>query len=330
MMNVKKVIKALFLSFLTAFGLFSAALADTILFPVIAVNMPNVTTIVTVLNRIGGTSTHLHYIYRYKDTYVGSSPNISGSCASVEFTRSTSDCDLVSFDASGCLNGGNALFGDTDSYGGSFHLPGSGAKRAYLLVTNSDSSGTRVGVGHVRDLGGQAVIMDIAAGAAWGMKAINDNTREDYTFTNVDDGGGVWSAIPSNGYTNRRFTFYPPNEWTTRFFVTPIGSSMNSANLTATVNLISTSIGGGGLFDLMSNQYTFTPIDQSVTGTAGVDLEDLVDSSVWSAIETCGGWSWFQVASGDAVVYKLEYVVNDLTYGGTNNNGYLLSTYGMP
>jgi len=325
MMNVRKVIKVLFLSFLAAFGLFSAALADTILFPVVAVSTPNVITIVTVLNRPGGTSTHLHYIYRYKDAYDGSSPNMSGSCASVEFTRPTSDGDLVSFDASGFLDGGNALFGDTDSYGGSFHLPGSGAKRAYLLVTNSDSSGTRVDVASIRDLAGEAVIMDIATGAAWGMKVINDNTREDYTFTNVGDSGGVWSALPSHGYNSRRFTFFPPNEWTTRFFVTPIGPSMNSSDLTATVNLFSTSC--GGLFDRIGTKYTFTPIDQSVTCTAGVDLEDLVDSSVWSAVETSGGWSWFRVASGDAIVYKLEYVVNDPTYGGTNNNGYLLSSY---
>jgi hypothetical protein len=27
------------------------------------------------------------------------------------------------------------------------------------------------------------------------------------------------------------------------------------------------------------------------------------------------------------IVYKLEYVVNNPTYGGTNNNGFLLSTY---
>lgn len=328
-MNGKKVIGIVFLCLLMVLGSFTVSYADTVLFPVIAVNQPNVTTIVSVINRPGSTSTHLHYIYRHKDSLVSGSPNISGSCTSVEFTRSTADGDIVSFDAGGIFTSGNALFGDTDVYGGSFDMGFTGPKRAYLLVTNSNASGTRVNVGNNFDLGGEAVIMDIAFGAAWGMRSINDSTSETYTFTNVADGGGIWSALPSNGFDSRRFAFFPPNEWTTRFFVTPIGSSMNSANLTATVNLFSTG-GSEGVYDRMGTRYTFTPIDQSVTCTAGVDLEDLMESTVWAAVGPIGGWSWFRVASGDAVVYKLEYVVNNSTYGGTNNNGYLVSTYDLP
>lgn len=324
-MKGKAVLLAVMLCFVLALGTFSTAKADTILFPVIAVNQPNVTTIVSVTNRPGGTSTHLHYIYRLKETLVGGLPNISGTCASQAFTRPTLDGDLVSFDASGVMNSGDALFGDTNSYGGSFDIGGTGARRAYLLVTNSDAAGTRVDVGQ-QDLAGEAIIMDILTGAAWGYRAINDWTREDYTFTNVDDGGGVWSALPSNGYNSRRFTFFPPNEWNTRFFVTPIGSNMNTANLTATVNLYS----DFSVYDRNGTSYTFTPIDKSVTCTAGIDLSSMVDSTVWSALQTIGGWSWFRVSSGDAIVYKLEYVVNNPTYGGTNNNGYLLSTFDLP
>jgi hypothetical protein len=328
-MKGKKVIWIVLLCFLMALGSFTAAKADTILFPVIAMGSPNVTTVVSVMVRPGSTSSHLHYIYSVKDAMVSGSPNITGSCTKVQFTRTNFDSDVLSFDATGIFNSGNALFGDTDSYGGGFSLSGTGDRRAYLLVTNaSDSSGTRVDVGNNQDLGGEAILMEIGFGAAWGMRGINDITREDYTFINVDDGGGIWSALPSNGFTNRRFTFFPPNEWTTRFFVTPIGSNMNSSDNTATVNLYSSA--AGGVYDRMGTQYTFTPIDQSVTCTAAIDLEDLMDSTTWAALQTTGGFSWIRVASGDAIIYKLEYVLENSTYGGTNNNGYLLSTFDLP
>jgi len=324
---MKGKVSAVVVCFILVFGIFSTAKADTILFPVIAVNQPNVTTIVSVLNRHSwGTSTHLHYIYRYKQSLVDGEPNISGDCISYEFTRPTWEGDLVSFDASGSLNGGNALFGDTNNYGEGFAMPGSGPRRAYLLVTNSDAAGNRVDVTDKVKLMGEAIIMDIAYGAAWGYRAINDLEREDYSFRNVRyTNGGVYSALPSHGYVDRRFTFFPPSEWTTRFFVTPIGWNMHSQNLTATVALEV-----GVIYDRNGNRYTFTPIDKTVRCTAAIDLKDLVDATVWSAIENIGGWSWFGVTSGDAIVYKLEYVLENPTYGGTNNNGYLLSTYARP
>jgi len=278
-----------------------------------------VTTIVSVINRLGTTSSHLHYIYRHKDALVGGSPNLTGNCSTVQFTRATSAGDIVSFDPSGTFNSGNALFGDTNSYDGGFGMGLTGARRAYLLVTNSDASGNRVDVSNDIKLGGEAIIMDIATGAAWGMKGINDETREDYTFVNHDDGGGVWSALPSNGYNSRRLPFFPPAEWKTRLFVTPIGTSMNTANLTTTVGLSSSA--PDGVIDRQGTAFSFSPIDLNVTCTGAVDLEQVVDSTVWSAVENIGGWTWVAVKSGDAAVYKLEFVVNDPTYGGTVNNG---------
>jgi hypothetical protein len=52
-----------------------------------------------------------------------------------------------------------------------------------------------------------------------------------------------------------------------------------------------------------------------------VNLSQLFNSTVWAAVENVGGWSWLTVADGDALIYKLEYAVNDPTYGGTVNNG---------
>ncbi|MCG2721654.1 MAG: hypothetical protein L6290_06535, partial [Thermodesulfovibrionales bacterium] len=304
----------------------NVVLADTILFPVIAVNQPNVTTIVSVFNRPGASSSHLHFIYRLKCTFDGcgtsGTPNHTGNCVSQSFTRNTLDSDLVSFDASGVLNGGNALFNDPNVYDGNFSIGGIGARRAYLLVTNSTSGG-RVDVGNPLALGGEAIIMDIAAGAAWGYRAVNDDLREDYNFNYIGDGGGVTNALD---FFSRWFSFFPPNEWTTRFFITPIGDSMNSANLTGTVSLSAS--GGSGIYDRGGTQYLFTQ-DQNVTCTAGVNLSDLIDSTALSAVQNTGGWAWFRnmtSATGSMLVYKLEYVVNNPAYGGTNNNAYLLSS----
>jgi len=317
------------LCFILILGSFTIAKADTILFPVIAVNQPNVTTIISVFTEdsISSPQTHLHYTYRYKDSLVGGSPNYAGTCATAEFTRPTTNRDLVSFDASGTLNSGNALFNDTDSYGGSFSMPGSGPRRAYLLVTQSNASGTRVDCapGYTFCLGGEAIIMDIASGAAWGYRAINDKTSQTYTFTNAADGGGIWSAMPGNGNVARRFTMFPPNEWTNKFFVTPIGANMDTANLSTSVKLFSDL-----LYDRMGNTAYFPATEQSMACTSAIDLEDLMDSTTFAAIGNTGGWALFNVVSGDAIVYKLEYVVNNSTYGGTNNNGYLLSTYDIP
>ena len=68
-------------------------------------------------------------------------------------------------------------------------------------------------------------------------------------------------------------------------------------------------------------------VSQSVTCTAAVDFEDLLDSTIWSSIQNTGGWALIWPPAGDIIVYKLEYVVNNPTYGGTNNNGFLVSTY---
>jgi hypothetical protein len=318
-MKGKFAVLAVIVCFILTFGAFSTAKADTILFPVIAVNQPNVTTIVSVFNDPGHTSSYLHYIYRNKASLVGSTPNHAAYCGSQGFTRNTFDSDIVSFDTSGVFNGGNALFNDPNTYGGAFGMSSTGAQRAYLLVTNSDAGGTRVDVGDNQALGGEAIVMDIASGAAWGYRAANDISREDYSFTEA----GTRTVMSGWGKSCKWFSFAPPNEWTTKFFVTPIGNNMNSSNIASTIFLAGTSTDGiftrGGTFLSFTNSL-------DLTCTAGVSLVDMIDSTALSVVQNTGGWSWMcEFAVNPVIVYKLEYVVNDPTYGGTNNNGYLLS-----
>ena len=299
----------------------ASAVADTLLFPVIAVNTPNVITVVSVINDSPG-APRLRYIYRAKDTTVAGSPNIGGTCDSVTFTRNTADKDLVSFDASGTLNSGDALFGDTDVYGGSFDLGATDPKRAYLLVTHANNAGTRVNVGNLAALSGEAIVMDIATGAAWGMRGINDLSREDYEFRNYPAGGGVYSALP-NLTTSKRFTFFPPTDWTTRFFVTPIGAAMDSANLASIVSLSLAPV-----YDRSSTAYPLPLINPTVTCTGAVDLTALLDAATAAALETSGGWATLATAGAPTIIYKLEYILDDPSLGGTNNNGYLFSGLG--
>jgi hypothetical protein len=312
---------AVIVCFVLTFGAFSLAKADTLLFPVIAVNQPAVTTIVSVFNLTGNSSTHLHYIYRQKDALVMGNPNYTGTCTSQSFTRNTLDGDLVSFDASGVFNGGNALFNDPNTYDGPFNMSGSGPRRAYLIVTNSNASGTRVNVADNQALGGEAVVMDIATGAAWGYRAINDIGREDYTFTVA----GVGTAIFGYGKDCKWFPFFPTNEWTTKLFVTPIGSSMDSANITSTIELwnysnLGVTTRGGTIINYTNSQ--------NITCTGAIDITDMMDATALAAVQNIGGFTWLceNNFTNPLVAYKLEYVVNNPTYGGTNNNGLLLST----
>lgn len=330
-MKRTKIIVKIFISLLVVIGVSFHAHADTLLFPVIAVNQPNVTTILSVMNEADTVAaSYLHYTYRVKESLVGSDPNITGECASVSFTRPTYYHDLVSFDASGSMNSGNALFGDTDPYGGGFGMGLTGPRRAYLLVSHSNSIGTRVDVGSSSKLVGEAVVMDIMYGAAWGYKAVNDTLSEDYTFTTA---GLEGAAIEFAAYNYRGFTFMPTDEWTTKFFVTPIGSNMDTSNLEATVRL-STLL---HVINRTGVEFSFTPPEIEPKCTAAIDLRDMMDATTQSAVSSTGGFSRFCVQSGGigsgspVIAYKLEYVVNNSTYGGTNNNCYLITnTWAMP
>ncbi|MBM4140039.1 MAG: hypothetical protein FJ242_00870 [Nitrospira sp.] len=316
-MKGKAVILVAIICFVLTLGTIPVAKADTVLFPVIAVNYPYVTTIVSVTNQ-GPTSGYLKYTYFYKPAFVGGLPNYSGECSIYSRVRPTWSPDVVSFDASGSFNGGWALFNDADNYGGPFDLPVSGAYRGYLLVTNSDAAGNRVNVGSIASLRGEAIVMDIFAGAAWGYRAVNNESREDYDFW------GMAGAIPSG--STFRFSFFPLNEWTTRFFVTPVDWGMNLLpTWTSTIKLYQASPVVGGIYGRAWDTYAFN-VTQVVRCTAGVNLVDLLDATAYSNLWSTGGWGRIGISSGhSAYIYKLEYVVNNPTYGGTNNNAYQLN-----
>jgi hypothetical protein len=300
------------------FGMVSTTSGDTLLFPVIVVNPPYVTTIVSVINQ-GPSTGYLRYDYDYKSA----SSDYSVGCFVNSFVRWDYEPDIVSFDASGTFDGGNALFNDPDFYNGSFKTIATPPARAYLLVSNSDSAGNRVNIGYSQALRGEAVVMDIASGSAWGYRAVNDYTHEDYTFLSDVDGGGLINVVDSG--ETFRFSFFDLNNWTTKFFVTPVGLNMATVDRQSTIRLYRVD-GIPGINGRGGNVYSFN-IPVTVKCTAAVNLTDLMDSTSKAALATTGGWGRLGIDSGDAAyIYKLEYTFSSpyVPFGASNNNGFQL------
>ena len=92
---------------------------------------------------------------------------------------------------------------------------------------------------------------------------------------------------------------------------------------------------GGSAKGVYTRTGTFQASSASADGkcTAVVDLDEMLDSTVLADLESTGGWAWLCPVDGldrdsanAIVVYKLEFVVDNTTYGGTNNGGIPLST----
>ncbi len=336
--------------------------ADTILFPYLASDGVNVTTIVSVVNKSNSAS-HLTYIYRYKN----GNANLDAGCTTQTFTRPTHENDLVTFDVSGMFNSGNAMYNDADGYGGSFGLSPPAPIRGYLLVTHSDSTGTRVDVSSTtmsnatRTLYGEAVLLDITSGAAWGYRAQNGSAQNfNIAIPKLHAGLEFQKSSDSNYYSGEAlpFTFFPRNIWTTRLFVTPLpvrGTSEDLlSDLTANIKLVTAKDPSSSELDainscgtnpcsetegVFSRSGTVVPKSSGLGGTlvkciGAVDLWSMMDSTQRSQLENSGGWA---IVYGERTgghfstfpyvnIYKLEYVLNNASYGGTNNNAILITS----
>jgi len=166
------------LCMLFSFGTVKNAQADEILFPWI-VKSTAVSTIISVVNTAGsnlgwnyqGIDQILHYQYWYKNSTANGQTE---ACTNQSFKRPTSKDDLVVFDAAANINDGKALFGDSTRYGdASFKLSADAPRRAFLIVDN-DTPFFTIGNGNVDGtLYGEAMVLELAGGAAWGYIAYN-------------------------------------------------------------------------------------------------------------------------------------------------------------
>jgi hypothetical protein len=182
---VKKLILALMLT-VFVLGLWAtAAMADAILFPWLA-KSSTVLTMLSVVNTSDKEASctgalQLHYEYWVKDAV---SP--TSVCTPSSFSKNTSINDIVTFDASGTVNNGGALFNDQPPYHGmvtytpnTFAMPSQPAPaRAFLIVDNNNSECFENS--DEASLYGEALVIQINQGAAWGYVAYNGTGGGDY------------------------------------------------------------------------------------------------------------------------------------------------------
>lgn len=233
------------LALLFSFGMAEKASADSLMFPWI-VKSSTVTTLVSVVNisEISGdcmgnlVTPKLHYQYWYKgDT-------LTGTCNDQSFERQTSQNDIVSFDASGQMGGGAALFNDQPPLDGhvtytpnQFAMTSAPAvARAFLLVDNNNTDCFEDAWS--ASLYGEAMVIQLSQGGAWGYIAYNaagggpDGPASEPTLgfnDELDMQGEVmrsprWNDFGVNGdeLETVPMVLLPLAQFKTKMFVTPV------------------------------------------------------------------------------------------------------------
>jgi hypothetical protein len=337
-----------------------------ILFPYINSNTGNVSTVVSIITvNKAAAATSLHYKYFTK----ASTAAFNTCCLERDFTRPTTNKDIVSFDVAGHLASGSqgrALFNDATSYNAGagaprFDLPNLGltdARRGYLLVAQSNTEGIIEYFTGTTD--GEAMVIDIPNGAAWSYRAVwnarnnNANTPTGYVGGVYSDNGtsissaeaaiaysfngnastpanGVGLAVATNIQVDALYegdpqpvAIYPPNEFETAFFVTPLNGTsqdLRSGNTTAYAGLYYAETGNlYGVFDRNENPVSGGQ-QIAICCTARIALTDFAgNANYWGSwFLPQGGWAYIRLndaaAAGsaalyNAIVFKLQYGAN--------------------
>ncbi|MEJ5300511.1 MAG: hypothetical protein WHS38_05930 [Thermodesulforhabdaceae bacterium] len=338
-----------------------SAQADSILFPWV-VKDKDISTVISLVNTYdpGSAKIRYHLIYEYKKTTANGQTE---KCEEVDFCAPTSFNDVVVFDAAGNFNGGSPLFGDTTVkgtkyttvQGTSFALPVDGPRRAFLIVDNEMYTTEQCGLGYETPDGtlyGEAMVVDIANGAAWGYAAYNprreanvtswrdfsDNESDSAGLIPSDSFGEVLNGDTMDGVADdvefARVVFMPPKTFTTKMFVTPIANEEIAdqwwGSYSVKVQLYCYP-GFGGMFDLDENCISFDQVKDIVCTDAST-LDHFVSSGAWIIFNnTAGpGWANLRVLTGSsllgtptdqATVGKLEYNIGTTTFDGNSVRG---------
>ena len=253
---MKKLILVLVLSvFVVGLGA-GSAMADSIMFPWVVKNSTDVFTLISVVNTSATDNTacpdpQLHYQYYYKNAE--SATVNTDVCFPQSFYKSTSQEDIVSFDAAGVVNTGSALFNDQPPrHNNVTYIPDSfdmdsapNKARAFLLVDNNDSA--CFDHAYSSSLYGEAMVIQLAQGAAWGYVAYNgigggpdgpagepqlgfndgldmqgEVLRSPRFFDVATDDGEELEVTPG--------VILPLNNFTTKMFVTPVNYALWEAD----------------------------------------------------------------------------------------------------
>jgi hypothetical protein len=302
--------------------------ADAILFPWIVKNN-TVSTIISVVNTAGIAipgifQNSLHYQYYYKETTANQNTEV---CDQLNFVRSTSANDIVTFDASGLniVNNGKPLYNDPGPYyDEKFNLTVADPRRAFLIVDNNTAEFVEDDENVDGSLYGEALLMDHVTGLIWGYTAYNarllgkaDLMNDQVSFRDGHDYQGQVIGSTEAGWT----VLQPPEEFFTRYYVTPIGLyGQRYEDINTRVYLSYTEEGGTdrGLFDIDENPIDFHRT-MNIVCTGVLDLSDLISAGAYDHFISTGGHGWTYVKtetgtaeqsdnpSSQAVIGKLEW-----------------------
>ncbi|OGW37763.1 MAG: hypothetical protein A2Y97_03710 [Nitrospirae bacterium RBG_13_39_12] len=386
---MRKLILAVMISVLLLGFSAGVSMADTILFPYINSNPGNLATIVSTINTGNEVSEgcvlladtlRLHYRYFTKPVAGAGSEPID-ACDERDFMRPTTLADIVSFDVSGQVGGGTALFGDATNYNWgagapNFDLPTVGgfadARRGYLLVTHHCAGVTNLDMhSGNNNLDGDAMLVDVVNGAAWGYRAViaDPALMGPYAFSPIGAGAtpafGMTSdllsepivpvAVPYAGVNryarNQAVPIYPPDDFQTRFMVTPLyidTAASPTNNDMSTVPDLTQKRTRIRLIDRNGLQGVTDRDEQGVTGgdtihvrcVAGIDLDTLTAGSFGAWWDAQGGWAAVDlldplmidapneiaIGAGDynAIVFKLEFGAPGFAGGSMINTATLI------
>lgn len=358
---MKKLFRTGILTALLVMMASGGAYASSILFPYINSNPGNLSTIVNVINTATAVSMpcafpnemRLHYRYMTKP--------ISGAaidiCDERDFYRPTTPDDLVTFDVAGDINGGEAMFNDATDYNDGagaprFDLPNVGftdPRRGYMLVTHQCGgveipfeSPLQVAVEDV-ELDGETMLLDVVNGAAWGYKAALTyatfiGTPYSFAFAGLvgarnpivgatTEQLGENDVLSANGPIWEKATIYPPDEFQTRFFVTPLVISTN-VNTTSDMSLTAATAqkrtrialrdanGVIGVTDRDENPVSGgAPVH--VRCVAGIDLNTLTGGAFGAWFDEQGGWAYVDLLDPIALTAAPE---NELAVIGADDH----------
>ncbi len=338
-MKIRIFIGALVAAFLLSSGMVvKDAKADSILFPWVAKGGA-VSTLISVVNTADlepDEDQQIHYQYWYKKTTDNGQCEV---CENYSFTRPTSKDDIVTFDACGNINDGKALYDEEARYDDdSFHLKVESPRRAFLIVDNDELEDAEDGT-----LYGEAMVLELAGGSAWGYVAYNPVGEDPNNF---EDGNDLLGEVI--GTTEMTQTvLLSPDQGTTRFFITPIcnnATSQRDGDIDGQMYLSAWE--EQGMYDNDENVIDFAK-KKSVVCTAGADLEHLIGEGAFNEFKDTGGQGWAyvrvtgnvpescsEVQNDDAdcsgmMIGKLKYTTNGITFSdtdvpGTFNNFVLL------
>ncbi len=253
---MRKILLSLFLVSVMIVASVGIVSAESILFPYIANNTANLETLISVINRapslaLANNVTGLHYRYDTKPVTGVVATDLMSACAEVNFFRPTTANDIVTFSVgtSTQTGAGNAMFetpinpsyfgggGATSAFGPFNHTQGS-PRIGHLMVTHANMTTSQDVERATRmELDGEAALYDLVNGAMWGYRALISNAAAAAATPAATTSGYVFTSSLGTGSENGRdvlvengvavanmqpVAIYPPNQFTTRFFVTPL------------------------------------------------------------------------------------------------------------